>query len=335
MNLRHTGKQKMTNPIIAEVIRGSIVESRHTGAYAFCDASGGVALSAGDIETAVYPRSAVKAFQCLPLIESGAADHFALTDEEIALCCASHDGEPDHVRVARAILAKIGVDEICYQCGAHYPTSRVAAFELVREGKEAQQVHNNCSGKHAGMLALARHLGVDTKDYVSPDHPVQLVIAKAMGEICDIDLSSAPMGIDGCSVPTWAMPIKNTAMGFARLPLSKAGERIIGSARQNPFMIAGTSRFDTKIMKAVPRLFIKYGAEGVFCGVIPHAGLGFAMKCDDGAARAIEVSAAGMLAQLDVWTPEEKQSLTSFCSEPIRNWRKIETGELRAKPSPH
>lgn len=320
----------MTNPIIAEITRGPIVESRHTGAFVVTDAQGKTVLSGGDFEKLTYPRSAIKAFQCLPVIESGAANHFDLNDEEIALCCASHDGQPEHVLVARSILTKIGVDEICYECGAQWPTSRAASFQLVRDGQVAAQVHNNCSGKHAGMLALAKHLGVDIKDYVKPDHAVQRAIAKTIEKICDVGLSTAPMGVDGCSVPTWAMSLKNVAMGFARLPSSAAGQRIISAARHHPFMIAGTSRFDTKVMEAIPRLFLKYGAEGVYCGSIPHAGLGFAIKCDDGAARAVEVAAAGLMLKLDVWTEHEIEKLKSFQHDTMTNWRKIQVGEIHA-----
>jgi L-asparaginase II len=328
--LRPTGKQIMTNPIIAEVIRGRIVESRHTGAYCVSDAAGNIVMNAGNIETPVYPRSAIKALQCLPVIESGAATHFMFTPEEIALCCSSHDGEPDHVRVARSILSKIGVDEICYECGAHYPTSRNAAYQLVRDGKSAEQVHNNCSGKHAGMLALAKHLNFEIKDYVKPEHPVQQTIAKTIGEICDYDMHKAAIAIDGCSAPNWAMPLKNLASGFAKLPNSDAGQSIIHAAREHPFMIAGTARFDTKLMRAIPRAFVKFGAEGVFCGSIAHAGLGFAIKCDDGAARAVEVATAGLLAKLDVWTADEQASLKAFSTEKIVNWRKLETGKIYA-----
>jgi L-asparaginase II len=321
----------MTNPIIAEVTRGPIIESRHCGSYVVADASGKIILQAGDITTPIYPRSAIKAFQCLPLIESGAADRFHLTDEEIALCCASHNGEPDHVRVARSILKKSGLDETCYECGAHWPSARQAAYQLVRDGQDCQPIHNNCSGKHAGMLALAKFLDLGIQDYVKPEHPVQRSVAAAIGKICDCDLNKAPMGIDGCSVPTWAMPLQNMALGFARLNNSIAGQRIILAVKAHPFMVAGTADFDTDVMKAVPRLFVKTGAEGVYCGCIAHAGLGFAVKVDDGAARAAEVATAGLLAKLDVLTPEEREKLKSFQQMPLRNWRKIEVGELRAK----
>ena len=321
----------MNNPVIAEVTRGSIVESRHHGAYVVCDMKGKVVVSAGDVSIPIYPRSAIKAFQCLPMIESGAADAFGFTDEEIALCCSSHSGEAEHVRVAKSILTKCQVDEACYECGAHYPSSKEATYALVRHGEKAQQVHNNCSGKHAGMLALAKQLGLDSKDYVKLGHPVQRAIAKTIEKLCEVDLSKAPVGVDGCSVPTWAMPLHNMALGFAKLcdETYAPYERIIRAARNHPFMIAGTGRFDTRVMQAVPRLFMKFGAEGVFCGCIPHARLGFAVKCDDGAARAVEVAMISVALKLDVWTPEEREKLSGFHHETMKNWRRIEVGEVR------
>ncbi len=324
----------MNNPIIAEVTRGPIVESRHRGAYVVCDAKGKIVISAGDVNTPIYPRSAIKAFQCLPMIESGAADAFGLTDEEIALCCSSHSGEPEHVRVAKSILAKCQVDEVCYECGAHYPSSKEATYDLVRHGEKPRQIHNNCSGKHAGMLALAKQLGVNNKNYVKLDHPVQRAIAKTIEKLCEVDLSNAPVGVDGCSVPTWAMPLHNMALGFAKLCDENymPYQRIISSARNHPFMIAGTGRFDTRVMEAVPRLFMKFGAEGVFSGCIPHAGLGFAVKCDDGAARAVEVAMISVGLKLDVWTSQEREKLSSFHHETMKNWRKIEVGQLRGMP---
>lgn len=321
----------MNNPIIAEVTRGPIVESRHHGAYVVCDAKGKVVFSAGDIQSPIYPRSAIKAFQCLPMIESGAADKFGFTDEEIALCCSSHNGEAEHVRVARSILAKCHIDETCFECGAHYPSSKEATYELVRHGEKPQQVHNNCSGKHAGMLALAKQLGTDSTNYVKLDHPVQKAIANTIERLCEVDLSKAPVGVDGCSVPTWALPLHNLAQGFAKLCDENhlPYQQIIRAARNHPFMIAGTGRFDTRVMEAVPRIFMKFGAEGVFCGCIPNAGLGFAVKCDDGAARAVEVAMISIALKLDVWTPQEREKLSSFQHEKLVNWRKIEVGALR------
>jgi L-asparaginase II len=322
----------MSNPVIAEVTRGGIVESRHTGAFAVVDRMGRVVASAGGIDQLVFPRSAIKAFQCIPVIESGAADRFGFADEEIALACSSHNGEADHVRVARSMLRKAGNGEANYECGAHWPTEITAHNRAIREFTDALQVHNNCSGKHAGMLALARQLDADPQGYVKRDHPVQRIIAKAMGEMCGCDLDRQPCGIDGCSVPTWAMPIRNTALGFARLTASghAAGRRIIAAVRAHPYMVAGTGRFDTELMRAVPRVFLKGGAEGVHCGCIPHAGLGIAVKCDDGAARAGETATAAILAGLDVWTEDECRHFDRFKHHGIANWRKIHVGEVRA-----
>jgi L-asparaginase II len=324
----------LANPIIAQILRGQTVESFHRGAFAVVNREAKIVAEIGDIKTPIFPRSAIKAFQCLPLIETGAADFFKLTDEEIALCCSSHNGEAEHVRVASSILQKCGCEESAYECGAHMPSGKEATYELVRQGKKPDQIHNNCSGKHAGMLTLAKFLNLPTKDYVKAEHQVQKYVAKTLAKYCDIDISKAPMGIDGCSVPNWAMPLHNTALGFARLcnPDNKSAARIIAAAKSHPFMIAGTGRFDTKIMQAIPRLFIKVGAEGVFCGSIAHAGLGFALKCDDGATRGAEVAVAKMLAGLSVWQDEEKQALLKFSQEPMSNWRKISVGEITASP---
>lgn len=322
----------MINPVIAEVTRGGIVESRHRGAYAVVDASGHVVSAEGGIAAAVFPRSAIKAFQCVPLIESGAAGRFGFTDEELALVCSSHNGEPGHIRAARAMLEKARNDETLYACGAHWPLDERARHALLRGGLGCLQVHNNCSGKHAGMLALARHLGADPSDYVLREHPVQRAIARTIGTLCDCDADQLTCGVDGCSVPTWAIPLRHIAQGFARLcaPDHKAGQRIIEAVRAHPFMVAGTGRFDTELMTVVPRVFVKTGAEGVYCGCIPHARLGIALKCDDGADRAAEVAMAAVLAGLAVWTSEERQILEGFRHHRLCNWRNIDVGEVRA-----
>jgi L-asparaginase II len=320
------------NPIIAVATRGPLAESRHRGSYVVCDSRGGIVASVGSFSTPVFPRSAIKAFQCLPVIESGAADRFGFIDEEIALCCSSHNGEPEHIRVAASMLAKCRAPESAYECGAHWPGAETAHHAMVRAGERPRPIHNNCSGKHAGLIALAVHLGVPISGYSSIVHPVQLAIAEAMGRICDINLRECAHAIDGCSIPTWAFPLHSMALGFARLGANghKAGQRIIAAVRNHPFLVAGTGKFDTKIMTAVPRLFIKVGAEGVFCGTIPHAGLGFALKCDDGAGRGAEVAIAALLSKLDVWQPDERRELENFTHAVLRNWLKTEVGEVRA-----
>jgi L-asparaginase II len=320
------------NPIIAEVTRGGIVESQHRGAFVVLDRDKHVVAQAGDIDRENFPRSAIKAFQALALLEGGGAKAFNLSDAEIALCCSSHNGEADHVSTAHSILKKCSCGEQHLECGAHWPSGRHAANALLLSGAKPSAIHNNCSGKHAGMLATCMHEGYDPKNYVNAEHPLQRAIAKRMGEICDIDLAKSPMGIDGCSVPTWAYGLRNMALGFARLvePGFAAGERIIVAARAHPHLIAGTERFDTKIMQAVPRLFIKVGAEGVFCGSIAHAGLGFALKCDDGAYRGAEVAISKVLSQLHVWTDDERAALENFTTERLTNWQKREVGAVSA-----
>ena len=320
----------MPNPVIAEVTRGGIVESRHTGAFAVVDGAGKLIRSAGDFAAPIFPRSAIKAFQCVPVIESGAADRFGFTEEELALACSSHNGEPDHVRVARSMLKKAQNGEEHYECGAHWPYLAEAQHDLVRHGSGPMQVHNNCSGKHAGMLALSRQLGADPRDYVKIEHPVQQAIAKAIAEYCDVDVGTLTWGIDGCSVPTWAYPLSNMALGFAKLTETATGKRIIAAVRKYPFMVAGTGRFDTKLMELLPRVFVKTGAEGVYCGCIPHANIGIALKCDDGAGRAAETAMASLLASLDVWTVEEKAILQTFTHAALTNWRHIHVGDVHA-----
>jgi L-asparaginase II len=321
-----------SNPVLAELTRGNIPESVHRGAFVVMHADGRAVQLAGDILRPVFPRSAVKAFQCVPVIESGAADRFGFTSEEIALCCASHTGEAEHVRVAMSMLAKMGLDSAVYECGISWPERMPDRVALVKGMQEPQAIHNNCSGKHAGMLAVALQLNAPLTDYVKLGHPVQKAIAAVIDRYCDVDTASAPTGIDGCSVPTWALPLQNLATGFARLLATNdaTGKRIVDAVRAHPFMVAGTGKFDSNIMTAVPRLFIKYGAEAVYCGAIPHAGLGFALKIDDGAGRAAEVAIARVLSGLSCWTAEEKTALEGFAHSPLRNWRKIEVGEARA-----
>ena len=326
------------NPILVEAYRGDVVESRHRGAFAVMGPGASLTSQAGDIDTPIYPRSAIKAFQALPLVESGAADRLGLSDAELALVCSSHSGEEAHVQCARSILAKAGLSEAKLECGAHSPQDGAALRMLIKSGMEPGAIHNNCSGKHAGMLALAAKLGEETEAYVGFDHPVQRRIAQLLDELCSVKTHHLPVALDGCSVPTWAIPLRNLALGFQRFVSGEtlcearapAARRLIAAVRAHPFMVAGSKRFCTRLMEAVPRAFVKTGAEGVFCGAVPHAGLGIALKCDDGANRASEAAMAALLASLDVWTGEERERLAGFADVPLRNWRKFEVGRLRA-----
>ncbi|MCP5081019.1 MAG: asparaginase [Alphaproteobacteria bacterium] len=325
------------NPVFVEATRGGIVESQHRGAFAVVSTDGTLAASAGDIEAAIFPRSAIKAFQALPVVEGGAADRFGFTPEEIALCCASHGGEPRHTETAARMLSKVGVGAEQLECGGHWPSHQHTTNCMLANGERFGQIHNNCSGKHAGMQALSAQLGVDPSGYTGVDHPVQQAIRETIQAMCEVDLTGAPVGFDGCSVPTWAFPLKNMALGFAKLGAGQdlpktrrdAADRIIAAVREHPFMVAGTARACTALMEAVPRVFVKIGAEGVYCACVPHAGLGIALKCESGSSDAAEIAIAGVLAALPVWTQEEQNALVEMTFHRLRNRREIEVGALR------
>jgi L-asparaginase II len=327
----------LPNPALVEVFRGTAVESRHRGAYAIVGPAGKLLASVGDIDTPVFPRSAIKPFQALPLLETGAADALHLTDEEIALVCSSHSGEEAHVRIARSILAKCGMSEDRLECGAHNPQDPQAFRALIKADASPGAIHNNCSGKHSGMLALASHLAIVPEGYIDLHHPVQKAVARVIDELCGVETAGLPVGIDGCSVPTWAIPLRSLAWGFQRFASGEtlkverreAARRILSAVKAHPFLVAGSNRFCTRLMQAVPRAFVKTGAEGVFCGAVPHAGIGIALKCEDGAHRASETAMAAVLASLDVWTGQERAELVSFTEVTLKNWRNLIVGKVR------
>ena len=326
------------NPILAEIIRAGIVESFHRGSVAICSSAGETIYSNGNVKNHVFPRSAIKALQALPLVQSGAAAAFGLNGKEISVACASHGGEKVHVDTVRSILRKAGLEEEALLCGSHWPLYAPAAREIAAKKEIATSVHNNCSGKHAGMLATAKHLGEPLADYVNRKHPVQQRIEAVISEFCDTSLEEAPCGTDGCSVPTWALPLDAMALGFARFSVSSNNHSawgnscstIIDAVRHQPMLVAGSDRFCTKIMTAVPRLFAKTGAEGVYCGCVPHAGIGITVKCDDGASRAAEVIFAKALASLDIWHEDEKHLLLEHSQSDLKNHNGIIVGQLRA-----
>lgn len=328
----------MDDPVLVEVTRGGIAESVHRGALAVFDADGRAVLALGDIERPVFPRSAVKALQALPLVESGAAERFALTDQEIALACASHSGEPAHVGAAAAMLGKAGRDMHCLECGAHWPSREPVLRALAASGGEASALHNNCSGKHAGFICLAVHEGDDPKGYIQPDHPVMRRVSAALGEMTGFDLAKTACGTDGCSIPTFAIPLRNLAIGFARFGTgqglapdrAKAAARIRAAVAAAPFFVAGTDRFDTDVMGALgARAFTKTGAEGVYCAALPEAGLGIALKIDDGAGRGAEVVMANLIARFLPLSDAEAGVVAARLDRQITNWNGIETGRMR------
>ena len=327
------GAPGAANPVLVEVTRGDMVESRHRAAFAVADAQGRVVASAGDIERPVYARSAIKPLQAIPLVESGAAEAFGLSDAEIALACASHRGEPRHVETVTAWLARIGCALEDLECGAHPPYHAASHRALVAAGEEPGAVHNNCSGKHAGFLTLARHLNAPTAGYIGIEHPVQQRVLGLLEVMTGLDLGAAPRGIDGCGIPVIGISLGNLALAMARLadphdqPEARqaACARIRGAIAAEPFMVSGTEGFATRVMaKTRGRALIKGGAEGFYCGALPELGLGIALKVDDGAGRAAEVVMAGLLARFGIGEAEHE-----LRAHPLRNHAGTEVGGLR------
>jgi len=327
----------MTNPILVEVTRGPLIESRHRGAVAVADADGATVLAIGDVTMPVFPRSAIKALQALALVEEGAADRYGFGDEELALACASHSGEPEHVAGVERMLTRAGLDSSALRCGAHYPISQAAAAALARAGAPSA-LHNNCSGKHAGFLCLACATGVGHAGYFRPEHPVQREVRAILEDFTGAVLGEECCAIDGCSVPTWAMPLENLARGFARFGTgrglsparAKAAARLRQACANKPWHVAGTGRFCTEIMELFgARVFVKTGAEGVYCGALPQQGLGIAIKCDDGAGRAAQAIMAGLIARFLPIDAAEHVALKPFTRPVLRNWNGTEVGAVR------
>lgn len=292
------------NPFLVDVARGALVESRHRGRYIVCDTDGGIVASGGDIAAPVFPRSAIKFLQALPLVESGAAAAFALSVPELAISCASHGGEKRHVDTVAAWLKRIGLGVEDLECGAHMPSAAGAAEALIRAAEKPSALHNNCSGKHTGMLSVCRHLGEPTRGYIRPEHPQQRRVVAAFEAMLRLDLSRAPRGMDGCSLPQIAIPLGALAGAIARfgapdrLPSQRAEacRTLAAAILAEPFMLAGTNRFCSRAIEACGgRAVIKTGAEGVYVAAIPARGLGIALKIDDGAARAAEIAMGHLL----------------------------------------
>ncbi len=327
----------MANPVLVEVLRGGIVESRHRGSVVVCDADGGLVLEVGNVSQPVFPRSAVKAIQALPLIESGTADAYGFGDKEIALACASHSGEPAHAALAQSMLGAAGLDVNALECGAHWPMGQDATVGLAGNG-EPSALHNNCSGKHAGFICTCVHQGADPKGYVGHSHKSQQWVREAMEAVTGAVHGEDVCGTDGCSIPTYAVPLKNLALGFARMATgtgfgperARAARRIFSACMSEPFFVAGTDRADTRLMEAGKgRIFTKTGAEGVFCAALPELGLGIALKCDDGTTRAAEVMVAAVLARLLEHDGELVAKLGELAAPKLTNWNGIEVGALR------
>lgn len=332
---------------LVEVWRGPIVESLHRGHLVAVDGAGQIVAELGAPQTVTFIRSSGKPFQTIPLITSGAADRFGFTDQEIAIACGSHSGEQIHVETVQSMLQKIGLGEDTLKCGVHDPFSVAVSKELARKQQRPSVLQNNCSGKHAGMLAVAKHLGAPIESYDEPSHPLQRLILQTVSKFSSIPEDQIFIGTDGCAAPVFGMPVRAMALMYARLvspsaafepPVKDAGRRIVEAMIRFPEMVGGSKdRLDTEMIRAGNgRLISKIGAEGVYTvGVLPSAdwpnGLGLALKVEDGDDRRARPPAViEALRQLGVLSESEITALTSYAPTPITNRRGDRVGEARA-----
>ena len=339
------------SPILVQALRGGIVESAHRGALAIVDADGALHTQLGDVDRPVFPRSAIKVLQALPLVASGAAERWQLSVEELALACASHGGEPRHAQAAASMLAKAGVDALALECGAHWPYHDGAIKAMAAAGQQPTALNNNCSGKHAGFVCLGCLLAEQTgsearaflRGYVQPTHAVMREVTAALQATTGYDLARTAVGTDGCSIPTYAIPLRNLAHAFARVGTGiglsaehqHAAQRLRAAVAAAPFMVAGSGRFDTRVMERLgARVFCKVGAEGIYCAALPELGLGVAIKMDDGNnARACEVVMAAVIERLLPLSDADAAFMRPLSDVPLSNWNGILVGRLQATPA--
>lgn len=320
-----------------ELWRGGMLESTHSGHAVLCDAQGSIVESWGDPATAIFPRSSCKMLQALPLVESGAADAHGLTDRQLALACASHQGAALHAEAVTRWLADLGLTDADLRCGAHEPYDTAERNRLIKADEKPCQCHNNCSGKHAGFLTWNRHMKGDP-EYVLPDHPLQQAVKQSFEEVTDE--ASPGYGIDGCSAPNFATSLHGLARAMARFAAAtgtgdardRAMHRLTRAMAQHPEMVAGEGRACTELMRAMQgRVAIKTGAEAVFIAIIPERRMGIALKITDGGTRGAEGAITALLARLGVLDPGHPAAKKRLDAVQ-RNWRGIETGILRAAP---
>ncbi len=337
-----------TEPLV-EVIRGEVVEAVHRGAVAVVDRKGHLNAWVGNPDLVVTMRSSAKPFQVLPLIESGAADQWGLDERQLAVIAGSHSGSKAHVAAVKSILQRIGLDQDALLCGTHRPLDRQAAAALIRADLSPSPLHHNCSGKHAGMLAYAVNQGWSTENYTDPEHPVQVKILETLAQMAELAVHQIKVGIDGCSVPVFGLPLRHAAWAYARLldpsdlVLSRqiACRRIVSAMTTHPEMVAGTGRFDTHLMQAAPgQIVSKVGAEG-YQGLATwwadkqgrDVALGLALKIEDGNGRRgtplATLETLRQLGALDKLAPAALDTLADFDRRPLYNYRHLPVGEFR------
>jgi L-asparaginase II len=323
--------------LLAELTRGTVVESCHRGALAVVDAQGRLLAAAGDPQHVAYLRSAAKPFQALPTVDAGALDFFSLDDQALALMCASHHGTEEHVAVIQRMLDAIGLDAGALRCGVHWPVDESASRRLAAAGLEPDAPHNNCSGKHAGMLTLTRFWDLDDLDYTRPDHPVQAAILARLAVMAGLEPAAIHVAPDGCTVPAFALPLANAALAFARLidPAAPAAcRRIVAAMQAHPHLVSGHGALDDTLMRAGAGAIVsKGGAEGYQgLGIRTPDGrsVGLALKIEDGNARAKGPVLVAVLEALGLVEPDVLTRLASLRRPQIMNHRQQVVGEMRA-----
>ena len=330
-------------PSTVEVTRGDLIESRHVVSVAVVRADGTVHGVSGNPDLVAFWRSCAKPFQAMPLLLEGAAAAYGITDAELALACASHNGEPAHVELARTMLARSGADESALVCGPHPSINEDIARDMLARGEQLTGAHSNCSGKHAGMIATARYRRWGSDGYANPQHPLQQACLAEVARWAGLQAAAVPHATDGCGVPSFALPLRAMALAYARLGAALAGDkvegqrtasinvaaRLLGAMRTNPFLIAGTGRLDTELVAASGgRVVAKVGAEGVYCATIPELRLGLALKVEDGATRSLGPALLGLL---DLVAPGFVTGLEEHRHPQVRNTLGATVGRLEAR----
>ena len=320
-----------------QVWRGTIPESRHRLQLAACDVNGAEVAASEAADSVTTFRSAAKPFQLLPLVERGHADRWSFSDAELAVMAASHTGTAAHLDLVRGILAKIDCRESDLACGFHEPVDPDALREFRERRLPPTPLYNNCSGKHAGMLAMCRAESWPTAGYERPSHPLQQLLHRTVASVCGTSPERVPIAIDGCSVCVFALPLSGMALGYARLSSSaddargQALSRIRAAMMKHPWATGGKGRFSTELMEASPALVAKGGAEGLECVGWPARGIGIAVKCEDGAARAVAPATIAALAQLGALEEPSRARVADWERPLLRNVAGLEVGHLSAE----
>ncbi len=326
------------NPILVEIYRNNVLESFHRGVVCVVNNIGEIIFSLGDVQQVTYPRSAMKLLQVIPLIAGGGIEKFNFTLEEIAVMCGSHNAEPEHLRVINSILSKIGLDKNALNCGPQYPSSKRDANALIKADEKPHHIHNNCSGKHAGMLATCILNGWTTEDYINPEHPLQQAILKVCSLFYEYSADKMVIALDGCSAPIFSVPVYNQALGYKNLVankhlglnIQKACTIIREAVSSYPFMVAGTGRYCTDMMNiTAPKIIGKTGAEGIFCMTFTEQQLGVCIKIDDGKMLPQYNVAQALIEASGLFTKEQLQPLHKYAEDELKNFNKLITGEIK------